>query len=204
MFENDYTAGNIASLAPTVRDDIRPALLTPQISLFGPVCDDMFWSFKRQLDVALNNSGELCLELSTTGGDAETGRRIAEEIRMCREYRGRDILFLGKTFIYSAGITIMAAFEQNERYLSKDCHLLIHSRRLDKHVHFSGPLSSNVQVAEEVLAQLQSGLDLENEGFRKLAEGCSIPFEEIQKRASKNWYLTADQALEFGLVRKLL
>ena len=209
MFENDYAVnGNGKAVQspphPSTNNNLRPALLEPQISLFGCVSDDMFWSFKTQLASALRLRGELCLELSTTGGDAETGRRIAEEIRICREYRGRNILFFGKTFIYSAGVTIMAGFPKEERYLSKDCHLLIHSRRMDKEVHFIGPLSSNVQVAEEVLANLKSGLALEHDGFKSLAEGCELSFDEIKKRAAKNWYLTGDEALELGMVHALL
>ncbi len=208
MFENEYPYlngnGNGTTTAVTLPDTIRPALLDPQICLFGSVCDSMFWSFKKQLEEALKFPGELCLELSTTGGDAETGRRIAEEIRICREYRGRDILFFGKTFIYSAGITIMAAFEKEQRYLSRDAHLLIHSRRIEKNLNFSGPLSSNIAVAEEMLASLKSGMNLEHAGFESLARGCTLSVEEIERRAGKNWYLTAEEACKIGLVKKLL
>ena len=206
MFEHEYPYrgnGNIEPV-PQASRTIRPALLDPQISLFGGVCDDMFQSFKQQLRKALDGYSEIAVELSTNGGDADTARRIADEVRLCREYRGRELLFVGKSFVYSAGITIMSGFEKECRYLTKDCHLLIHSRRLDKHVHFSGPLSSNVQIAEEMLAQLKSGLDLENEGFRRLAAGSNIGFAEIQKRAAHNWYLRAEEALELGLVEGLV
>lgn len=208
MFENEYPYfngnGGVARNPGTISDAIRPALLDPQICLFGTVGDNMFWSFKKQLEEALKSPDELCLELSTTGGDAETGRRIAEEIRICSEYRGRDILFFGKTFVYSAGITIMAAFEKERRYLSRDCHLLIHSRRIERDVHLSGPLSSNIAVAEEMLASLRSGMTLEQAGFESLARGCTLSLEEIEKRASKNWYLTAEEACKIGLIQELL
>jgi ATP-dependent protease ClpP protease subunit len=195
---------NETPLQPELDHDLREALLEPEISLFGCVDDQLFWSFKSQLKKALAVPGEIVLELSTTGGDAETARRIALELRLCQELRGRKLVFLGKSFIYSAGITIMSGFAKENRYLSRDCHLLIHSRRLDKHVHYTGPLSSNVQVAEEVLMELKSGLELEREGFQHLARGSNVSLEEIQRRAAKNWYLRAPEAVKLGLVHGLL
>jgi hypothetical protein len=50
------------------------------------------------------------LELTTEGGDADGARRMALEIRLCREWHNRDTYFVGKTVVMSAGITIMAAF----------------------------------------------------------------------------------------------
>lgn len=207
MLQNQHSPFNGNNPAPepaTGRETIRPALLDPQISLFGTVGDAMFWSFKAQMQDALKTEGEICLELSTTGGDAETGRRIAEEIRICREYRGREVLFFGKTFIYSAGVTIMAAFDKEQRYLSRDCQLLIHSRRLNETIQLNGPLSSNIDIAKSALANLQSGLQLEQAGFESLSRGCSLSLEEIKQRAAKNWYLTAAEACEIGMVRQLL
>jgi ATP-dependent protease ClpP protease subunit len=195
---------NDTPLQPEMDHDLRDALLEPEISLFGCVDDQLFWSFKSQLEKTLAVPGDIVLELSTTGGDAETARRIALELRLCQELRGRKLIFLGKSFIYSAGITIMSAFPKHARYLSRDCHLLIHSRRLDKHVHYAGPLSSNVQIAEEILMDLKSGLELEREGFEDLAKGSNVSLENIQRRAANNWYLRASEAVELGLVQGLL
>jgi ATP-dependent protease ClpP protease subunit len=195
---------NETPLQPELDHDLREALLEPEISLFGCVDDQLFWSFKSQMEKALAVPGDIVLELSTTGGDAETARRIALELRLSQELRGRKLIFLGKSFIYSAGITIMSGFAKENRYLSRDCHLLIHSRRLDKHVHYTGPLSSNVQIAEEVLMELKSGLELEREGFQDLARGSNVSPEEVQRRAANNWYLRAPEAVKLGLVEGLL
>lgn len=198
-------AQRLATVKPREESGIRPALLDPAIRLFGNVDNAMFEKFQEQLAQAIEGTDdEIAVELSTTGGDAETARRIAFDIRMSQQYRGRRLLFFGKSFVYSAGIIIMSAFGRNERFLSKDCLLLIHARRMDKQVHFFGPLASNVQIAEELLGELNSGIALERAGFRDLAAGSKITAEEIEKRATRNWYASADEALQCGLVAELI
>jgi hypothetical protein len=97
----------------------------------------------------------------------------------------------------------MAGFPRSKRFLSKDCVLLIHERRLTKTIELSGPLGSNVQVLKENLSQLETGIALEREGFRRLAKGSSLALEDLCKRAARNWYVRAEEALELGLVAGL-
>lgn len=42
------------------------------------------------------------------------------------------------------------------------------------------------------------------EGFTELAEGSTLSAEEVSKRAADNWYVTASEALEHGLVAGLV
>lgn len=136
----------------------------------------------------------------TSGGIADIGRRICTEIELARIFKKRDMIFIGKTIVYSAGITIMAAFPRERRFLTSDTRLLIHSRKIDEEVRFEGPLKANEQIARVVLAEVECGLELEEEGFRKLVEGSRVTLDEVKKQAETNWYLTAQKALELGLV----
>ena len=43
--------------------------------------------------------------------------------------------FLGKTLVASAGVTVMAAFPKDKRWLTRDAALLIHGRRIVKDLH---------------------------------------------------------------------
>lgn len=179
-------------------------LLYPNVRLFGTVDDRMFKECIAGIERVLAGDGPLILELSTCGGEAETGRRIALEVKLLRERLGRETYFIGKTNVYSAGVTIMSGFELKDRFLSADCLLLIHDRRLDKQVHFTGSLRSNVAAAQEMLAQLQSGMALEIEGFEDLARGSKLSAEEVQEKAQANWYLSAKDALEIGLIAGII
>lgn len=142
----------------------------------------------------------IVFELSTSGGDADVGRRIAQEIRQWRTEKA-DLYFLGKSFVYSAGITIMGAFERPRRYLSADCELLIHERKLKKTLRLDGALRASAALVKNILAEIQSGERLEREGFKELVEGSSLTVEELQAKVfERDWYLPAAQAQQLGLV----
>jgi ATP-dependent protease ClpP protease subunit len=179
------------------------AISRPNIRLFGTVDDAFFDRFSDQLRKVLDTNDPIILELTTLGGDADTGRRIALDLRLARE-TGRETFFVGKTAVYSAGVTIMAAFPPGNRHLSRDCMLLIHERRVDQQVHFSGPLKSNIQLAEEMIGQLQVGIALERDGFRHLIEGSDLSLDEVTRRAEGSWYLSAEDALRYRLVAGLV
>jgi ATP-dependent protease ClpP protease subunit len=199
--------GKSGSLGPALTEGSAPIiseLLRPNIRLFGEVDDKMLDIFLKGLDEVLHSESPLILELSTSGGDAEVGRRIALDAKLCAEHYKRKTVFFGKTNVYSAGVTIMSGFPREERYLSRDCVLLIHERRLDKNVHLYGPLQSNVQIAKEILNQLETGIALELDAFRDLIEGSALSLEEIRDRAQHNWYLKADEARQYGLIAAVI
>jgi ATP-dependent protease ClpP protease subunit len=188
----------------SVPEEIRARLARPTIRLSGSVGHPMVASFFDQLLPVLEVEGSILIELYTDGGDAEIGRRLAEEVRLLRHQHRRDIWFLGKTLVASAGVTVMAAFPKKRRWLTRDAALLIHGRRMLKSLHLEGPLGSCRRVLEEMIADIDHGLRLEERGFAELIEGANVDAEEIARRAYGGWYLSAEEALSRGLVAGLV
>jgi len=177
----------------------------PVIRLLGPVGEEMVRSYLSQFEAISKNRKKIFVcELTTFGGKADYGYRIAEEIRLAREYYEKDPIFLGKTFVYSAGMTILAAFPRNRRYLTKHTTLLTHERRIEEEVKFMGPLVANIQVAKEILADFENGKRIQNQNFSQLIAGSNVPLPEILKKAETGWYITAEEALKRKLVEGLL
>ena len=173
--------------------------LVADIRLFGKVDDTMLSEFFRQ-QAEVKPHKPVVVELSTSGGDADMGRRIAQEVRMWR-HAGFDAYFLGKTFVFSAGVTIMSAFPSTHRFLTADCELLIHERKMKKDIHLEGALRGCLTAVNDVLAQIESGQRLEREGFAQLVEDTRLTVEDVENKVcNKDWYLTAAQAFEAGLV----
>ena len=183
--------------AKTAPPDI---LAAPQISLVGEIDKLAVERFLDQLRDAEQGGGDVAMELTTLGGDAELARRIVLEAENARRRLAGRFLFLGKTVVYSAGTTIMSAFPRADRWLSRDAMLMIHCRRLDKTVEISGPLRSSLPQVEALASQMKAGLALEEENFRRLVEGSDVGLDELLGKALCNWYLTAKEALERGLV----
>jgi ATP-dependent protease ClpP protease subunit len=177
---------------------------TPTVSLHGAVDDGMLAVWLDALARARTGSGPLVVELSTTGGDAEVGRRMAEDIRLFRERTGRRALFLGRTTVYSAGVTVMAGFHRAERWLSKDAVLMIHGRKMQKSLNIDGPLRFERARVEGLMAEIDEGLRIEQAGFEQLIEGSEVTLDELEKQTIGDWYLTAQEALARRLVAGLV
>jgi len=187
-----------------IPEEIRARLARPTVRLSGPVGHLMVASFFDQLLPVMELDGSILIELFTDGGDAEIGRRLAEEVRLLHREHGRDIWFLGKTLVASAGVTVMAAFPREKRWLTRDTALLIHWRRMVKDLHLEGPLGSCRRVLEEMIADIDHGLRLEEQGFAELINGAGVDAEEIARRAYGGWYLSAEEALSRGLIAGLV
>jgi ATP-dependent protease ClpP protease subunit len=180
-------------------NDLRLPSLSPGIRLYGKVNEAMLTEFFRQ-QAAAQPDKPIVMELSTSGGDADIGRRIAQEVKMLRA-GSHEVFFLGKTFVYSAGITVMSSFPRTHRFLTADCELLVHERKMQKDLHLEGALRGCLSVVNDVLAEIESGQRLEREGFEALVHGSSLSVEDVlAKVCHKDWYLTARQALEIGLI----
>jgi len=195
------------ALAPSLLARKISAHLTeyPTIRLIGAVGEEMVRDYLKQLEPVFKSRKKVfVVELTTYGGKADYGYRIAEEVRLAREYYGKDPIFLGKTFVYSAGMTILAAFPKNRRYLTRNTTLLTHERRIEEEVKFLGPLVANIQVAKEILADFENGKRIQSHNFAQLIEGSNVTMPEILRRAETGWYITAEEALHRELVEALL
>jgi len=185
--------------APESGPSSAPArLFKPQVRLFGEVDDDLFHSFQEQIDKA--EGGEITIELTTFGGDADVGRRIREDIRILTEHCGKTLWFAGRTIVYSAGATIMSAFPNTHRYLSKGCIVMVHERKMNKEVNLSSAMQASLQDVDQLKSEIETAMELQRKGFRDLIEGSDVSFDEICDRAARNWYITADEALKRKLI----
>jgi ATP-dependent protease ClpP protease subunit len=176
-----------------------PLLARPQVHLSGPVDQAMYASFREQI-AAAPASGTLVIAISTLGGDPEVARLMGDEVRLIREYEGRELLFLGKVAVYSAGATFMAAFPVDKRFLTHGTRIMVHERIMNSTITLSGPLKSLTATLRAKLHEIEHSVRIEEEGFRDLVRGSNITFEEMCDRAPANWYIDAREARELGLI----
>jgi len=184
---------------------VPACLRSPQISLLGEILEETVENFLSQLAETEKSSGDIALQITTPGGDAELGRRLILEVQAARQRLGdRRFLFLGKTQIYSAGVTLMSAFPCRDRYLTRDAVLLIHGRQLDETVEISGPMRANRPKIEALMERIRVGLHHEEENFRRLIEDSDVEFDEVCGKSVHSWYLSAEEALKRRLVAGLV
>ena len=176
----------------------QTVLTSPQLRLIGSVDEAMYAEFRDQLSAA-PTEGPLVIAITTLGGNPEVARAMADDVRLMRE-PGRDIYFLGKSAVYSAGATFMAGFPVSFRYMTKNSSLLIHERQITRTINLSGPLKSCTDQLHAALNEIEHSIDIEEQGFRDIVEGSNVSFEEVQDRAPENWYVGCEKAKELGLI----
>jgi hypothetical protein len=186
------------------------ALLTPQdfrnpaIVLSGTVDYEMYERFREQL-AQTPDQGLVVVELSTLGGDPEVARMMGEDVRYHSDLEPeRHFVFLGKAAIYSAGTTFMSFFARDNRYLTRGTRLMIHERKLSKTLNIDGPLTTCVATVKAALHEIEASIMIQNEGFENLVRDSQVTMAQVLEHAPFNWYIEANQAVSFGLVRAVL
>lgn len=180
-----------------------PLLANPNVKLSGTVDYAMYASFCDQVARAPTDC-PLVVTLCTLGGDPEVARLMGDEIRLLRDYTGRDAIFLGKVAVYSAGATFMAAFPVEKRFLTRGTRVMIHERGITKTINLSGPLKSCIAVLKATLHEIEHSIRIEEDGFHALVDGSNIAFDDLVRRAPENWYIEAEEARELGLVLDII
>ena len=176
-----------------------PLLAHPHIHLHGPVDDQMYASFRQQLAHA-PTQGPIIVSITTLGGDPEMGRAMGDDIRLLRDYTGRETLFLGKVAVYSAGATFMSQFPVETRFLTKGTRLMLHERGMTSTINLNGPLTTLPAVLKAKLNEIEHSITIQDEGFADIVAGSRVTLDELKAKATSNWYIEAEEARELGLV----
>ena len=176
-----------------------PLLATPHIRLSGSIDQAMYDKFNEQL-AAAPAEGSLVVALTTLGGDPEIARAMGDDVRLMRDYRQREFLFLGKVAVYSAGATFMAYFPRENRFLTRGSRIMVHERLITRDIKLEGPLRTCVATLKAALHEIEQSIAIEEEGFRALVDQSGIDFATLREKAPENWYIEAEEARELGLV----
>ena len=180
-----------------------PLLAAPHIQLHGPVDGMMYTSFKQQLGNA-PTAGPLVVSITTLGGDPEMARAMADDIRLLRQYTGRECLFLGKVAVYSAGATFMAGFPVDKRFLTRNSRIMIHERLMQSTIQLNGPLNTLSHTLRAKLHEIEDSIKIQDEGFADIVRGSRVTLDELKAKAPSNWYIEATEARDLGLVLDII
>ena len=180
-----------------------PLLASPHIQLHGPVDGMMYSNFKQQLGNAPTD-GPLVVSITTLGGDPEMARAMADDIRLLREYTGRECLFLGKVAVYSAGATFMAAFPTDKRFLTRQSRIMIHERLMQSTIQLNGPLQTLSYTLKAKLHEIEDSIKIQDEGFADIVRGSHVSLDHLKEKAPSNWYIEAEEARDLGLILDII
>ena len=135
------------------------------------------------------NDKPILLVLSSPGGHVESGDMIHDMIKFVRA----PVKILGTGWCASAGALISSAGEKANRYCLPNTRFLLHEPRGGV-----GGQASDVEIQAREIIKMRERLN------RIFAEATGQPIERIRQDTDRDYWMSAQEALAYGLVGKIV
>lgn len=133
------------------------------------------------------------LYVSTYGGSADDMAALVDIMNVVKKDCPIQTIGIGK--VMSAGVLILASGTKGERYIGKNCRVMIHSVIAGNHgsLHNLENELSEIKKMQEIYLQ-------------SLADATSMTKKQLKSfmRRKQNVYLSAEEAIKLGIADKIL
>ena len=127
--------------------------------------------------------------ISSPGGHVESGDMIYDTIRFIKP----KVIVIGSGWVASAGALIFVAADKENRYTLPNTRFLLHQPSGGS----QGP-ASNLKIYMEEILLMRERLNL------MFAEATGQSIDKIRQDTERDFWLTAEQAINYGLVHKII
>ncbi len=165
-------------------------LKTRQILLSGEVNKALAEKIVRQLLVMEADSDEpIRIYIDSPGGDVDAGYAIFDMIRFVKA----PVYCIGMGLVASAGALILLAADKSRRIGLPNSHYLIHQ-----------PLSGIKGVATDIEIHAQELEKTKAKINDLIAQETGKPLEQVAKDTDRDYWLSSTEAMEYGLISKVV
>ena len=172
--------------------DIYSRLLTERIIFLGtPITDQVANLIIAQL-LHLESEDpdkDVALYINTPGGSVYAGLAIYDTMQFIKP----DISTICVGVAMSMGALLLAAGTSGKRYALPNSKVLIHQLSGG----FQGP-ASDIEIHAREALNLRKRLD------EILAEHTGQPLDKVEKDTERDYFLSASEALEYGIIDKII
>ena len=157
----------------------------------GPVDEGMSQVIQAQL-IYLSNSDpkkEITMHIDTPGGSVKAGLSIMDVM----DYVKPDIRTINTGMAASMGSVLLGAGTKGKRMSLRFSQTMLHQS--------SGGMRGNIQDAEITWNEWKK---VNNLLFELLGKYCNKSAEEVMKDASRDLWLSADEALAYGIIDEII
>jgi ATP-dependent Clp protease protease subunit len=160
------------------------------VLVFGEVTAALAEAVSSQLfALAAINDDPIRLVINSPGGHVESGDTIHDVIR----FISPEVKLLGTGWVASAGALIFAAAERKNRFALPNTRFLLHQ-----------PLGGVGGRATDIEIEAAQMLAMRERLNRIFAAATGQPYEKITKDTERNHWMSAAQALDYGLVGRIV
>jgi ATP-dependent Clp protease protease subunit len=160
------------------------------VLLFGEINDKVARSVTGQL-VALSaeSAKPIRMFINSPGGHVESGDTIFDMIRFVRA----PVQVIGTGWVASAGALIFIAAKKENRFCLPNTRFMLHQPS-------GGAMgrASDIAIEAKEIIRMRQRL---NETF---ARETGQPIEKVTRDTERNFWMSADEAVKYGLVNKII
>ena len=138
---------------------------------------------------AQDSSADITLYLNTPGGQVHSGLGIYDTMQLVQP----DVATVCTGMAASMGAVLLCAGEKGKRSALPHSRVLIHQ-----------PLGGAQGQATEILIAAKEIEKTRAELFGIIAQHSGQPYEKVAKDGERDYWMTAQEALDYGLVDEIL
>lgn len=176
---------------PEMQDPLTEKFLkTRQIILSGEINKDLAEKIVRQLLVLeADNSDTIYMYIDSPGGDVDAGFAIFDTIR----FISAPVVIIGMGLIASAATLIHLSVPAERRLGLPNSRYLIHQ-----------PLSGMKGVATDIEIHAKELEKTRKKLNQIISEQTGKPIEKVASDTERDYWLNAEEAIEYGLISKII
>ena len=144
-------------------------------------------------EVVFEEGKPIKLYISTYGGSADEMAALVDIMNVVKKDCPIETIGIGK--VMSAGVLILASGTKGDRYIGKNCRVMIHSVIAGNH--------GSLHNLENELTEIKKMQDIY---LQSLADATNMTKKQLKSfmRRKQNVYLNAEEAIKLGIADKIL
>jgi len=172
--------------------DVFSRLMMDRIIFLGTQVDDYTANVIQAQLLYLDSSDpgkDISIYLNTPGGSVYAGLGIYDTM----QFISSDVATICTGMAASMGAVLMVAGAEGKRSALKHSRIMIHQ-----------PMGGAQGQASDIEITAREIQKLKKELYTIIAEHSHNPFERIEKDSDRDYWMTAEEALEYGMIDKIL
>ena len=127
--------------------------------------------------------------ITSQGGHVDSGYAIYDVLR----YLESPVVTVGAGWVASIAVPILLAAEKPQRYSLPNARFLLHQPSGG-----AGGQASDIRIAAEEILKLRERLN------KLISDETGNSFEQVSEDSDRNFWMSAEEALAYGLVAKII
>ena len=160
------------------------------ILIYGEINQDLAKSVTEQLlYLSAVSDDPITMFINSQGGHVDSGDTIHDVIRFIKP----KVKMIGTGWVASAGITIYLAADKKDRYSLPNTRYMIHQ-----------PAGGVQGQSTEIQIEAKEILRMRKRVNKLIAKATGQTLEQIEKDTDRNFWLSAEEAKDYGIVGKII